>query len=162
MCGRETSLDYVIETSVEPRQPYVAVRATVRMAEIGQRMGPLFGELFGWLGRKGIEPAGAPWARYLTVGADEVELEIGAPLAAEIAGEDGMIAGVRPACEVAATIYMGPYEQIGPAYQAIAAWLSENGRLNAGAMWEIYETDPEQEPDPAKWRTRIVYPLAPP
>jgi hypothetical protein len=27
-------------------------------------------------------------------------------------------------------------------------------------MWEYYLSDPEQEPDPAKWQTRVIWPLA--
>jgi effector-binding domain-containing protein len=117
--------------------------------------------LFGWLGQKGIEATGAPWARYLTVGPEEAELEIGAPVAGEVAGGDGILFGVRPACEVAWTVHVGPYVQMEPAYEAVSSWIAANGRLIAGAGWEFYETDPEQEPDPAKWRTRIVYPVVP-
>ena len=154
-------MGYVVETGTEPRQVYAAVRATVRMSEMGERMGPLFGKLFGWLGQAGIEATGAPWARYLTVGPDEVELEIGAPVAREVDGGDGIISGVRPACDIAWTVHVGPYDQMEPAYQAVLSWISANGRMIAGAGWEFYETDPDQEPDPTKWRTRIVYPLAP-
>jgi len=26
-------------------------------------------------------------------------------------------------------------------------------------MWEVYESDPDQEPDPAKWRTWVYFPI---
>lgn len=36
-----------------------------------------------------------------------------------------------------------------------------SGQLTTGeAMWEFYLTDPENEPDPAKWQTRVVRPTA--
>ena len=38
-------------------------------------------------------------------------------------------------------------------------WLGKNGKLVTGAMWEVYESDPEQEPDPAKWRTWVYFPI---
>jgi len=27
-------------------------------------------------------------------------------------------------------------------------------------MWEYYLTDPEQQPDPATWQTKVVWPIA--
>ncbi len=44
-----------IETRAE--QPYVAIRARVTMAELGG-LGARFGEVFGWLGARGLAPAG--------------------------------------------------------------------------------------------------------
>jgi AraC family transcriptional regulator len=31
----------------------------------------------------------------------------------------------------------------------------------AGAPWETYLTDPAEVPDPAEWRTEVVYPATP-
>lgn len=152
-------MDYTIQIEQQPRQPYVAVRATVPMAEIGQRMGPLFGQLFGWLGSHQVAPAGPPWTRYLAVGSDEVELEVGAPVATPIDGGEGVIAGVRPAAQVAKTLHIGPYDAMEAAYRAVMDWLQAQGRLVTGAMWEVYESDPEQEPDPQKWRTWVYFPV---
>jgi hypothetical protein len=30
----------------------------------------------------------------------------------------------------------------------------------AGHVWEVYLSQPQAEPDPSTWRTRIVWPLA--
>ncbi len=74
-------MEHKVERGRWERQPYAAVRTTVTMGQIGPSMGPLYGELFGWLGSKGIAPTGPPWSRYLTMGTDEVEFEAGAPIA---------------------------------------------------------------------------------
>jgi hypothetical protein len=150
---------YQVSSHTQARQPYVAVRDTVAMARIGEAMGPLFERLYGWLGAQGVSPVGAPWARYLMVGSDELELEIGAPVAEAPAVGDGLIAGVLPACEVATTLHMGPYDRLPEAYAAVNAWLEAEGWQIAGAMWEIYENGPDSEPDPGRWRTTVVFPI---
>jgi effector-binding domain-containing protein len=33
------------------------------------------------------------------------------------------------------------------------------GRRPASTMWEVYLTDPEEEPDPARWRTEVYWPV---
>jgi effector-binding domain-containing protein len=159
-------MGYTIETRHQGRQPYVAVRATVRMAEIGAVMGTLFGRLYGWLGAAGITPAGPPWTRYLSVGADEVELEVAAPLTAapfavSPAADRDLVTGILPACEVASTIHVGTYDGLTAAYAAVTAWLHEHGALVSGAMWEAYLSDPQTEPDPARWQTLVCYPYSP-
>ena len=45
-------------------QPIVGIRATVAMSEIGQAMGPLFGEVHGHIQQGGGKPAGMPLAIY--------------------------------------------------------------------------------------------------
>ncbi|MCO5202082.1 MAG: GyrI-like domain-containing protein [Chloroflexi bacterium] len=152
-------MTYTIEVEQQPRQPYVAVRTTVRMADIGQHMGLLFGQLFGWLEANSVTPIGPPWARYLGVGPEEVEFEVGVPVAALVEASSPIIAGIRPATTVAKTLYVGPYDGMEAAYSAVTEWLGENGKVVTGAMWEVYETDPEREPDPAKWRTWVHFPI---
>jgi effector-binding domain-containing protein len=152
-------MSYTIEVEQQPRQPYVAVRTTVRLADIGQHMGILFGQLFSWLETNSVTPVGPPSARYLAVGPEEVEFEVGVPVAAPVEASGPVIAGIRPATTVAKALHVGPYDGIEAAYTAVMEWLGQNGKLVTGAMWEVYETDPEREPDPAKWRTWVYFPI---
>jgi effector-binding domain-containing protein len=54
--------------------------------------------------------------------------------------------------------YIGPYDAMEPAYTALASWVSDRGGEPTGDAWEIYSSDPEQQPDPRTWRTEIVQP----
>jgi len=62
-----------------------------------------------------------------------------------------------PSGTVATTVYMGPYDRMGPAHEAIHNWARENGRKFAGPSWEVYGHWNE---DPAKLRTDIFYLLS--
>ncbi len=53
-------------------------------------------------------------------------------------------------------LHVGPYEDLHLAHRAAEKWLPENGLQSSGPAWEVYVTDPGDEPDPGKWRTEVV------
>src|SRR4051794_28127993 len=66
-------------------QPYVAIPVKVRMEQLGAVVPPLTGQVFDWLGTRGISPAGPPFWRYILVDMDaELELETGVAIASRI------------------------------------------------------------------------------
>jgi len=152
-------MGYTIELRHQERQPYAAIRTTIPMSGIGGAMGPLYQELYGSLGRRGIGATGEPWTRYLVVGGDEVELEVGTPVADQPAAEGRVAGGVLPAGDVVATEHVGPYARLPEAYAAITEWIESHHLTVAGAMWEVYLNDPSSEPDQSGARTRVCFPV---
>ena len=63
-------------------------------------------------------------------------------------------ATATPGGEAAVAVHRGPYDRMNEAYDAIAAWMRENGRESAGVSWEIYG---DATPDPADTETTIVF-----
>ena len=59
-----------------------------------------------------------------------------------------------PAGEVATTVHVGPYDQIGAAHEAIHAGCAGNGRQIGSASWETYG---DWNEDPALLETRVSY-----
>ena len=67
------------------------------MEGFGEILGPLWGEVFGWLGGHVVEPAGPPLIRYKVIDMEgAMEIEVGLPVAAPIEGDDRVIGGVLP------------------------------------------------------------------
>jgi effector-binding domain-containing protein len=64
-----------------------------------------------------------------------------------------------PGGSIATTVHHGPYEEIRPAYDAIAAWVQEHGRRLAGPPREIYLNAPDQVADPGELETLIEWPI---
>jgi hypothetical protein len=46
-------------------------------------------------------------------------------------------------------------------YHEMMDWMSRHSLVPSDEMWEFYLTDPANEPDPAKWETRVVWPVVP-
>jgi effector-binding domain-containing protein len=48
------------------------------------------------------------------------------------------------------------------AYKAVLDWIHSHGFEPAGGHWEVYHTNPIEEPDQARWRTDVVTPYSGP
>jgi effector-binding domain-containing protein len=151
--------DYDIHEAEGSRQPTAAVRATLAVSEIGEWFGPTLGRLAAWLGQRAIPIVGPPYARYHRVGEARFEVEAGFPVGAPVEDDEEVAASSLPGGRHATTVHVGPYEGLGAAYEALEAWVAERGGVPAGDPWEIYESDPNAQPDPATWRTQVLMPF---
>ena len=140
-------------------QPIVGIRTTAKMSELGQIMGPLFGEVMGHIQQSGQHPAGMPLAIYHGMDGGEVDVECAIPTTSSMDGGGRIKAGQLPAGTAATVTHTGPYEGLGETWTALTSWMSSQGLAPAGAPWEVYVTDPGAEPDSSKWRTDIFFPI---
>jgi effector-binding domain-containing protein len=157
----------ISEPKIEDRteQPYVAIRTQVTMQEIGTAP-DLLGDVFAWLGERGITPAGAPFMRFLVINMETLlDVELGVPIAAPVTGDGRISADVLPSGRYATLVYTG----LDIGIEANAAlldwgaqqglvwdtWVAENGD-GFGARLESFLTNPETEPDTAKWETEVA------
>jgi effector-binding domain-containing protein len=158
------------EITERPDQPYVAIRAHVTMQELAG-LGQRIGDVFGWLGARGVPPAGAPFFKYNVIDMErQLEVEAGVPTAAELDGDDQVITGVIPAGRYATVTYAGHPDGLLGATAALLDWAAANGlqwdmsQAEDGERWrarlESYLTDPGEQPDMTKWETQLAFRLA--
>jgi effector-binding domain-containing protein len=159
------------EVITRDAQPYVAIRASVTMQTIGTVLPELHPQMFAWLGERGIPPVGPPFWKYNVIDMERaLEVEVGAPVAAAVDGDDRVLAGVLPAGRYATLRYTGHPDGLAGAAASLLDWAAqqhlawdvsptEDGDRWAGRL-EIYETDPAVEPDMAKWTTQLAFRLA--
>jgi effector-binding domain-containing protein len=161
----------ISEPKLEDRreQPYVAIRTQITMQELGTAP-DLLGEVFAWLGKQGVAPAGAPFMRFLVIDMEALlDIEVGVPIARTVAGDGRISAGVLPAGRYATLVYTGLNIGI-EANAALLDWGVEQGLVwdswvteqgdGFGARLESYLTDPASEPDTANWQTEVTIRLA--
>jgi effector-binding domain-containing protein len=143
-----------------PEQP-TAVRRAVLPAE-GLR--DFFDETYPmiWIAlqTQGVQPAGPPFARYFGMPGPTVDLEIGFPVPDGFADDGDIRAGSLPACRALVAVHVGPYEGLADTWQQMQQRGGDLGARPAGdSFWEEYLSDPGAEPDPGRWRTRLVQPI---
>lgn len=153
-------------------QPYVAISADVPMAALGTTLPPLIPRVFGWLGARGIAPAGPPFWRYVVIDmANELTVEVGVPVAVStapgLAGDgEPVVAGVLPGGKYVTATHVGDPSGLAAATGELLAWAERAGLAwdVTGQRWgcrlEEYLTDPAEQPDPAHWVTRLAIRLA--
>jgi DNA gyrase inhibitor GyrI len=151
-------------------QPYVAIRRTVTMNTFGDVADRMPG-LFGWLGARGVEPAGAPFFKYNLIDmASDMQVEAGIPLAVPMAVDGEVISGVLPAGRYATLTHVGHPHELVEVTAGLLAWAAEQGlewdmaETPRGQRWacrlELLNTNPADEPDMNKWETELMFRLA--
>lgn len=152
-------------------RPYVAIAASVPMDRLGSDLPPLIGEVFSWLGARNIPPGGPPFFKYNVIDMEtELEVEVGAPVATDVGGDERVRGGVLPAGRYATLHHIGHPATLVDANAALLAWARErgltwdvsdtDGKERWVARLEEYSTGPEDTPDMDKWETDLVFKLA--
>ena len=132
---------------------------TVKMAEISGYMDRAFQIVAAELKEAGAAPTGPPRAVYRDVTAETADVTAGFPVASPVStvGETEVVA--LPAGEAIEATHEGPYDTLTQTYEQLMTYVAEQRLTPASVVWEEYLVGPDTEPDPQKWRTRIVFPL---
>ena len=149
----------VVIKKLEPQR----VASLRRIIANPQTVSRMFEELFGYLEKNGVRPAGPSHGIWHDPEYKEKDLdaEVAVPVAQPFTPGEGVASGELPAVLAAAcTIHQGPYEDFPQAYTAIAGWINANGYRMIGPYREIYLRGPGPQPtDPASYVTEIQIPL---
>lgn len=155
------SRDSNIELRVLRGHDTATVREKVPSADVPEAIGKIFQAVHEALARQGVETDGAPFARYHEFG-DVYDVEAGVVVPSPITPDGVVVPSELPAGPAAIAVHAGPYETLFTTYEAIDRWLeASTTHLRDGGPWELYITDPSQEPDSRKWLTEVVFPVRP-
>ncbi|MBI3844688.1 MAG: GyrI-like domain-containing protein [Planctomycetes bacterium] len=140
-------------------QPIASIRMTIDAKDVSKTLAIILPEVGTYVSSVGGAMAGPPFSRYHKIEGDKIDIEAGMPLKSPVASKGRVLASELPAGKVAMTWHIGPYTTLTQTYDKLKAWMKDHSMESAGGFWEFYWTDPGLEPDPAKWRTQIFWPL---
>ncbi len=151
-------------------QPYVFISRRMPMSRLGELV-EVHGQVFGWLAERDVSPAGAPFWKYNVIDmARELEIEVGVPTSAVPTGEGEVRGGILPSGRYATVGHTGHPDELMEVTKRFLGWAgTEQLRFDRadsaeGDRWacrlEIYETDPAEQPDLAKWQHTLAFRLA--
>ncbi len=147
-----------IEAVKLPAQPVICLRTHIPVQELPGLIGQTYGRIMQYLAENGEEPASMPYVAYYDLNMENLDIEIGFPVARELPGQGDLQLGCIPAGTYAQCLYTGPYEQMAPAYEALAQWIKENGYEATGTAYEAYLNGPN-DTLPEGLQTQISFPL---
>ena len=161
------TLPMVIERSV---QPYAYMNFTVRMDEMQTPAREGFPAIFAHLAEHGIDPVGPAFYNYRRINmSDTLDVEAGVPVREPGQGTDKIQFGTLPAGRYAALTWFGHPDKLEPAAAVLIGWTRQMqmpfdmeeraGSDHFACRLEIYETDPEEEPDMEEWVTHLEFKL---
>lgn len=151
-------MDYRIELLDRPAQPTLAIRTRTPVQSLPQVLGQAYGAIMQYAGRLGFQPSGAPFVAYYNMNMEDLDIEIGFPFEQRPAGKGNVLASEIPGGKAAACLHVGPYDQVGAAYEALHQWMQAEGHMPTGVAYEFYLNDPQVTP-PAELQTQVVFPL---
>jgi effector-binding domain-containing protein len=151
-------MDVVCGVKQQGAQHTLTVRARTPVQGLPAALGKAFAAVSAYLAELGEKPSGPPFTAYHNRDPQDLDVEMGFPVARKLPGRGEILAGEIPAGRVASCVYTGPYAGIAPAYEALAEWMEENGYEASGIAYEIYWSDPAKT-RPERLKTQIVFPI---
>jgi effector-binding domain-containing protein len=151
-------MPYNCELKEQPAQPTLSVRTRLAVQDLTSLFGRVYGGIFQYLGGLGEQPAGPPFAIYYNMDMQDLDVEIGVPVARPLPGQGELMPGEFPAGKMATCLHVGPYDQCTSAYAALTEWIKANGYEAAGVAYEFYLNGPPETP-PEELQTIIAFPL---
>jgi effector-binding domain-containing protein len=149
-----------VEVKDVPDQLALVVRERAPLEKLPEVIPAAIDEVHGHMQTVGAAFAGPPFVVCPYPDNDGlIDLEIGWPVDRELPGEGRVELTTLPACTALSYMHRGHYQELGRSYRALDAFVEREGLTVNGAPREIYETSPEEVPDPADWLTEIQFPI---
>lgn len=136
----------------------VSIRTTTSVEKLSEVIGPGYGEIMQYLGAKGVQASGPPFAMYHNMDMSALDVEFGFPVAAKVEARGRIKPGKLPAGKAAVGLHVGPYDKITEAYNRLTAFVKEKGLETDSFCYEVYLNDPADTP-PDKLQTEIYFPV---
>ena len=151
-------MEYQCELLEQSAQSVLSIRTRTAVGNLPQVLGKAYGAIMQYLSEIGQYPTDAPFTAYYNMDMQDLDVEIGFPVAAKLPGKDNIQPSEIPAGKQASCLHIGPYSQVEPAYDALMQWAKENGHTPTGVAYEFYLNDPGETPE-NELQTRIMFPL---
>lgn len=150
-------MSYPCELKQQAPQPALAVRTRAAVQDLPTLFGRVYGGIMQYLEELGEQPAGMPFAAYHNLDMQNLDVEAGFPVARKLAGRGEIQASEFPGGQLASVMFVGPYDQCGPAYEALTQWVKDKGLEPTGVSYELYYSEPGTPPE--ETRTEIIFPI---
>ena len=154
--------DYEIMTK---EVPLMRVAILSDIIESYAKVGRLFKELHAALEENGITPAGPQLAIYFDEEYTPRHVDVAAavpvkvPLGTKLPEDSRIQFDDLPGDLMVSLVRTGPWDDFRPAYQAIMAWVQDNGYAIAGPNREIHLQGPGSGVPPAEFQIEIQFPI---
>jgi effector-binding domain-containing protein len=151
-------MSYQCELLDRSTQPTLTIRTRSAVQNLPQVLGQAWGAIMQYAEPLGFQPCGAPFVAYHNMNMQDLDIEVGFPFAQKLAGHGNIHAGAIAGGKAVTCVHIGPYDQVGGAYEALQKWVGTHSYVPTGVAYEFYLNDPQTTP-PAELQTQVVFPL---
>ncbi len=151
-------MEYKFEVSEQVAQPVLSIRTRTSVGKLPQEIEEAYGAIIEYLNEIGEQPQEAPFVAYYNMDMEDLDVEMGFPVAKPTTGRGEINLGEIPAGRQVSYLFKGPYIKMEPVYNAMMQWIAENGHTPTGVAYEFYYNSPNDVPE-SELLTKIVFPL---
>jgi effector-binding domain-containing protein len=148
-----------IELIEQKAQPVLTIRTRTSLAELPKAIGETYGEIMQYLTELGEQPADAPYTAYYNLDMNDLDVEMGFPVAKLLPEKGRIKSGEIPhQGKCVSCLYKGSYSQMEQVYGDISKWMDQNNYEPRGVSYEYYYNSPNEVPE-NELLTKIVIPI---
>jgi effector-binding domain-containing protein len=151
-------MTYNCELLERSAQPVLSIRTHATVQNLPQVLGQSYGAIAQYLALNGQQPTGAPFVAYYNMDMQNLDIEIGFPIASQLPGKDEIVGSEIPSGKALTCLHVGPFEKSTAAYETMQQWLQTNACEATGVAYEFYLNAPMITP-PEALQTQIMFPL---
>ena len=133
--------DIMLHEQKEMNTLVVRTRTTVQ--NLPKLIGGSYGKIAAYLGELQEVMADIPFVAYQNMDMQDLDVEIGFPVAKKLLAKGDIKAGIIPAGLMVSCMYQGAYGKMQSVYEEMTKWMQENGYAPSGAAYECYYNGPD-------------------
>ena len=147
-----------IKLNEQKAQPVLSIRTKTSLENLPKLIGESYHKIMDYLNELGKQPADIPFTAYHNLDMQNMDVEMGFPVAKPLPGKGDIKASEIPPRKIVSYMYKGLYSGMEPVYNEIFKWINEKGYQPTGVYYEYYYNAPDEVPE-SELLTRIVIPL---
>ena len=149
---------FQIELNEQKAQPVVSIRTKTNLENLPKLIGESYMKIMGYITERGEQPVDAPFTAYYNIDMQNLDVEMGFPVAKRLPDKGEIKAGEIPQGKVVSCVYKGAYSGVEQPYSEMFKWIAGNGYEHTGVYYEYYYNSPADVPE-NELLTRLVLPL---
>ena len=147
-------VQYEIKNHSVPSRHLAVIRRQLKWSELVPNLIPLLDRVYIQVRAGTIVQGGHNVFVYRDATKDGVSVEVGVQVPDVFENVEDVVYSSTPSGEVASTLHVGLYSDLGNAYDALSQWCKDHRRRRANVYWEVYG---DWEEDPTKLQTEVFY-----
>jgi len=141
--GGIDNMSLKIELIERNEQSVLSVKTRAAVQELPKIIGESYAKIMTYLTELGEYPSGAPFVGYFNMDMNDLDLEIGFPVAKELAGRNDIVSSSIPKGKYVTCTHKGSYDDFETTYTEIMSWMTQNNYEMSGKSYEVYLNDPQ-------------------
>lgn len=122
-------------------QSIISIRTRTSIDQLPQLIGESYNKMSIYLNELNEYLSDVPFVAYHNMDMQDLDVEMGFPVANPIPGKGDIKAGTIPAGMIVFSMNRGPYSKMEPLYKEMAQWIEKNGFEAIGTAYEYYYND---------------------